>query len=68
MKRKVSKIVKECEVNLNGFLMEVNLNILPLGSYNVLIGMDWLEQHHVMLDCLHKSILCTDSLGNQVKV
>ena len=30
--------------------------------------MDWLEQHHVMLDCLHKSILCTDSQGNQVKV
>ena len=30
--------------------------------------MDWLEQHHVMLDRLHKSILCTDSQGNQVKV
>ena len=67
-KWKVSKIVKECEVNLNGFLTKVNLNILPLGSYDVLISMDWLEQHHVMLDCLHKSILCTDSQGNQVKV
>ena len=44
------------------------MNILPLGSYDELIGMDWMEQHHVMLDCLHKSILCTDSLGNQVKV
>ena len=30
--------------------------------------MDWLEQHHVMLDCLHKSILYTDSQGNQVKI
>ena len=30
--------------------------------------MDWLEQHHVMLNCLYKSILCTNSLGNQVKV
>ena len=27
-----------------------------------------MEQHHVMLDCLQKYILCTDSLGNQVKV
>ena len=27
-----------------------------------------MEQHHVMLDCLHKSILCIDSQGNQVKV
>ena len=30
--------------------------------------MDLLEQHHVMLDCIHKSILCTDIQGNQVKV
>ena len=67
-KRKVSKILKECEVNLFGFPMKEILNILPLGSYDLLIGMDWLEQHHVMLDCLHKSILCTDSQGNQVKV
>ena len=61
-------MLKPCEVNLNGFLMKVNSNILPLGSYDVLIGMDWIEQNHVMLDCLHKSILCTDSQGNQVKV
>ena len=40
-KRKVLEIVKYCEVNLN---------ILPLGSYDMLISMDWLEQHHVMLD------------------
>ena len=64
-KWKVSEILKECEVNLNGFLTKVNLKILPLGSYNVLIGMDLLEQHHVMLDCLQKSILCIDRLGNQ---
>ena len=48
--------------------MKVNLNILPLGSYDVLIGMDWLEQHHVILDCLYKSILCTESLGNKVTI
>ena len=48
--------------------MKVNLNILPLGSYDILISMDWLEQHHVMLDFLHKSILCTYSQGNQVKI
>ena len=67
-KRKVLEIVQECEVNLNGFPMKENLNILPLGSYDLLIAMDWVEQQHVMLDCLHKTILCTDSLESQVKV
>ena len=39
-KRKVFELVKYCEVNLNGFPTKVNLNILPLGSYDVLISMD----------------------------
>ena len=42
-KQKVSEIVKECEVNLNGFPMKVNLKILTLGLYDVLIGMELLE-------------------------
>ena len=68
MKHTVSKIVKDCEVNLNGFPTRVNMNILPLISYGILISMDWLEQHHVILDFLQKSILCTDNQGNQVKI
>ena len=43
-KWKASEIVKDCEVNLNGFPTKVNMNILSLGSYDILIGMLWLEQ------------------------
>ena len=41
-KWKVLEIVKECEANLNGFLMKEIMNILPLGSYDVLIDIEWL--------------------------
>ena len=44
------EIVKYCEVNFNDYPTKVNMNILPLGSYDILIGMEWLEQHHVMLN------------------
>ena len=67
-KQNIYEIIKDYEVSLNGFPARINLNILPLGSYDVLIGMDWLEQHHLMLDFLHKSILCTDSQWNQTKI
>ena len=30
--------------------------------------MEWLGQHHAMLNCLHNSILCIDRQGNQVKI
>lgn len=39
-KRKVSEAVKECLIKFIGFLIIIELNILPLGSYNSLIGMD----------------------------
>ena len=42
----------------------VDLNVLPLGSYDVLIGMDWLESHMVNLDCYNKTFECMDEEGN----
>ena len=42
-KRKVTCFVKECAVVMDQFETVVKLNVLPLGSYDLLIGMDWLE-------------------------
>ena len=33
----------------------MKFNVLPLGSYDMLIGMDWLEQHRVVLNCFDKN-------------
>ena len=46
----------------------VDLNVLPLGSYDVLIGMDWLEAHRVKLDCYNKNFECMNEEGNLVVV
>ena len=46
----------------------VDLNVLPLGSYDVLIGIDWLEYHIVKLDCYKKNFECMDEEGNPVVV
>ena len=37
-----------------------NLNILLLGSYDILIGMDWLESHKDVIDYLHKIFSSVD--------
>jgi predicted aspartyl protease len=42
-KRKVTELVKSYPVDMNGLSTKAELNILPLGSYDCLIGMDWLE-------------------------
>ena len=42
-KRKVISFVKDYTVNMDQFETSVKLNVLPLGSYDMLIGMEWIE-------------------------
>jgi hypothetical protein len=67
-KRKVTELVKSCSMDMKGMSTKVELNILPLGSYDFLIGMDWLDQHHALLGCRNKRFTCLNEEGNQVTV
>ena len=57
-------MVEKCPLVMNGLITCVDLNVLPLGSYDVLIGMDWLEANRVKLDCYNKAFECLDEEGN----
>ena len=46
---------------MNDFKTTVKLNVLPLGSYDILIGMDWLEQYRVVLNCFNKTFTCVNN-------
>jgi hypothetical protein len=64
-KRKVTELVKSCTVDMKGLSTKVELNILPLCSYECLIEMDWLDQHHSLLDYRNKEFTCLDEEGNR---
>jgi hypothetical protein len=59
-KRKVVVLVKSCPLGMNGMNTKAYLNILPLGSYECLIVMDWLDQHHAILYCHNKAFTFLD--------
>jgi hypothetical protein len=63
-KRKFNEIVKACPMEMNGLCIKADLNIIPLGSYDFLISMNWLDQHHAILDCYNKAFTCLDEEGN----
>ena len=65
-KKKVISFVKRCDFGMNGFKTHADLNILLLGSYDLLIGMDWLEKHRVTLNCYDKTLSCLDDKGNTI--
>ena len=59
-KRKVSEVVEKCPLVMNGLVTWEDMDVLLLGYYDVLIGMDWLEAHGVNLDCYNKTFECMD--------
>ena len=67
-KRKVTDFVKNCTLFINQFENFVKLNVLPLSSYDVLIGMDWLEQHRLVLNFFDKTFTCLNNEGEMITV
>eukprot|EP00253_Pinus_taeda_P028129 PITA_28129 len=62
-KRQVIAKVKNCPLKITGQTITADLNVLPLGSYDILIGMDWLEIHWSIINYKTKTISYKDELG-----
>eukprot|EP00253_Pinus_taeda_P029666 PITA_29666 len=62
-KRRVLTKVSNCPLKLAGQIITTELNVLPLGSYDVLTGMDWLERRWSIINCKTKTISYRDELG-----
>jgi hypothetical protein len=57
-------MVKACPMEMNGLRTKDDLNIIPLGSYECIIGMDWLDKNHIVLDCYNKAFTYLNEQGN----
>ena len=64
----VDSLVSGCVLDLGCFTTIVDLCILPLGSYDIILGMDWLATHQENKGCQHKLVQCVDDIGGQVEL
>jgi hypothetical protein len=65
-KIKVVEVVLACQFIMDGFPTQATLNVLPLGSYDLLIGMDLLATYKTKLDCYHKTLECENKEGRKI--
>jgi len=47
-----SSVYVGCSMEVAGRRFKVNLVCLPLEGLNVILGMDWLSNNHIMIDCV----------------
>jgi hypothetical protein len=64
-KRRIHEMVRDFSISLNGENTNANIYIIPLGSYDILIGMDWLDKHHVVMDCHNRTFTCLGEEGKE---
>ncbi|XP_023754914.2 uncharacterized protein LOC111903370 [Lactuca sativa] len=54
---KTYEFQENCLLTLNNYLSHVNLMPMPIGSFDVIIGTDWLSSHRAEILCDEKAIL-----------
>ena len=47
----VDKIYQDCELEILGILLNVDLRVMDMLEFDVILGMDWLKAHRVIIDC-----------------
>jgi hypothetical protein len=65
---KINEMVKACLLEINGLRTKADLNIVPLGLHDFLIGMDWLDEHCFVMDCYNKAFTFLDEQGNFISI
>lgn len=51
-----NQIIQGCALNLNNHIFEINILPVELGSFDIVVGMDWLAKNQAEVICRNKTI------------
>ncbi|GJR76719.1 putative reverse transcriptase domain-containing protein [Tanacetum coccineum] len=62
---KIDKVIKGCKLEIEGHVFDIDLIPFGHGSFDVIIGMDWLSNHKAEIIC-HKKVVKIPLLDGKV--
>ena len=48
---RIDQICRDCELEISGILLTLDLRVMDILDFDVILGMDWLTAHRVIIDC-----------------
>ena len=63
---RVDQICRDCELEISGILLTVDLRVMDMSEFDVIIGMDWLMAHRVVIDCDRRRVTAYTQDGRYV--
>ena len=64
-KIETEKVCRNCDVEIIGRKFSTDLILLAINGYDVILGMDWLAQHYIQIDCRTKDF-SLNTLGEPI--
>ena len=52
----IDKICRDCELEILGILLTVDLRVMDMSDFDVILVMDWLTAYRVVIDCDRRRI------------
>ena len=62
----VVQICRDCELEISGILLTVDLRVMGMSEFDVILGMDWMTAYRVVIDCEHKRVTAYTQEGTRV--
>ena len=56
---RIDQICRDCELEISGILLTVDLRVMDISDFDVILGMDWLMAHRVVIDYDRRRLLPT---------
>ena len=47
----IDQICRDCELEILGILLTIDLRVMDMSEFDVILGMEWLTEHQVIIDC-----------------
>ncbi|XP_074355820.1 uncharacterized protein LOC141695476 [Apium graveolens] len=63
----VKDVCPRCKVEISGYSFPASLIPFQFGEFDVLLGMDWLAEHGVQIDCKKKKVILNSPQGKIVE-
>ena len=62
---RIDHICPDCELEILGILLTIDLRVMDMSEFDVILGMDWLTTHQVVINCDAKRVIAYTPSGSR---
>ena len=66
IRARIRMIGRDCELEISGTLLTVDLRIMDMLEFDIILGMDWLTVYRVVIDCERRRVTAYTQDGTRV--